>query len=166
MTICFINFILFTAVIEDAEKGDDSVFQDLNANWSTIAPISFFYERDTQRSLSISEELWKYYIKSKPIGPDNYQGLANVCSYLILLIIQINFEICFANINYFYLQLYADGVIGFSVHRLVTLMSQASNEPVYYYKFSYKGQESHVKWANNTPYGNLILNLFYQRHIK
>ncbi|XP_044018737.1 esterase FE4 [Aphidius gifuensis] len=114
------------SVIEDAEKGDDSIFQDLNANWSTIAPISFLYERDTQRSLSISEELWKYYMKNKPIGPDNYQGLAD---------------------------LYADGVVGFSVHRLVTLMSQASKEPVYYYKFSYKGQESHVKWANNTPYG-------------
>lgn len=113
------------SAIEDAEKGDDSIFQDLNTNWSTIAPISFLYERDTQRSLSISEELWKYYIK-KPIGPDNYKGLAD---------------------------LYTDGIIGFSVHRLVTLMSQASKEPVYYYKFSYKGQESHVKWANNTPYG-------------
>lgn len=57
--------------IEAAKNGDNSIFDDLNNNWEKIAPISFMYERDTDRSKYVSQELMRFYFNNKPITLDN-----------------------------------------------------------------------------------------------
>ena len=59
-------------------KGDNSIFVDLNKNWEKLAPISFLYERDTERSKYISRELFKFYFHDKPISLNNSIGRAHV----------------------------------------------------------------------------------------
>nr|AQY62728.1 carboxylesterase [Cnaphalocrocis medinalis] len=112
--------------VEEARKGNTTIFDDINANWTKNAPISFLYERNTERSLQISEDLRQFYLKGKPAGVDNYRGLG---------------------------ELYADSVTIFGVHRLINLLAIHSTQPVYYYKFSYQGRYSHVTWADKKPYG-------------
>ncbi|XP_015127077.1 esterase FE4 [Diachasma alloeum] len=112
--------------VEAARAGNNTIFDDINANWTRIVPIIALYERETARSASVSEELRQFYLKGKPAGLDNYHGLAEI---------------------------WADGVIGFSVHRLAKMMAEFSSQPVYYYKFSYQGRYSHANWADNTTYG-------------
>ncbi|XP_043269312.1 uncharacterized protein [Venturia canescens] len=114
-------------MIEEARNGNISTFEDLNEHWDKIAPISFLYERNTPRSAEISTALKQFYLNDEPIGLNNTDGLA---------------------------KLYADGVIGFSVHRLAHLMAKASKQPVYYYEFTYQGRFSHVTWNDtHKPYG-------------
>lgn len=64
--------------ITEAKKGNNSLFDEWNTNWDHIAPISFLYERDTNRSKEISTELYKSYNHDKPISIDNLQGIAKV----------------------------------------------------------------------------------------
>ncbi|KAJ8686630.1 hypothetical protein QAD02_022424 [Eretmocerus hayati] len=114
-------------MIEQAKSGNDSMFKDLNDEWERLAPINFLYERDTERSKVISRRLNEYYLKGKPVSIENSEGLAH---------------------------LFADGVIGYSVHRLVNAVASASDKPVYYYNFTYQGPYSHVTWNNTKkPYG-------------
>nr|QCC89018.1 carboxylesterase 3 [Meteorus pulchricornis] len=127
--------------VEAARKGETADFDSVNENWTTIAPISFFYERNTTQSLEISSKLKHFYLHDKPIGLDNYEGWA---------------------------RLYADGVIGFSVHRFANLVSdqyKTTNTPVYYYEFTYQGRYSHKTWSDGKPYGVVhhddLLYLFY-----
>lgn len=123
----------------EAKKGNFSLFDDWNKNWETIAPISFLYERDTNRSKEISKELYKFYHHDKPISVDNLQGIAD---------------------------LYCDGVIAYSEHRLVNLLASSSKMPIYYYHFMYQGRYSHVMDPETQkPYGvshhDDLLYLFY-----
>ncbi|KAH0551917.1 esterase FE4-like [Cotesia glomerata] len=113
-------------VVEAARKGDNSVFDDINANFTKIAPISYLYERGTNRSLEISEDLRKFYFKGQPVGKDNYEGLG---------------------------ELYADGVTIFGVHRFINLLGKHSSKPVYYYNFAYQGRYSHVYWSEKKSFG-------------
>lgn len=52
-------------------------------------------------------------------------------------------------------QLYADGLIGFGMHRFVRLASLYTK--VFYYKNSYVGRYSHLYYPGDKPYGTLIL---------
>lgn len=51
-------------------------------------------------------------------------------------------------------QLYSDALTGFSVHRFVHLAARSTK--VYYYRFSYQGQRSHITYPENAPYGNIL----------
>ncbi|KAL7289595.1 hypothetical protein TKK_0016453 [Trichogramma kaykai] len=114
-------------MIEEAKAGNDSMFRDLNEDWERLAPINFLYERGTNLSSEISYRLKEQYLDGNNVSIDNSQGLAN---------------------------LYADGVIGFSVHRLVNLLAEHSDQPVYYYEFTFQGPYSHVYWNDTKkPYG-------------
>lgn len=103
--------------------------ESLDKQFEKYAPISFQYERDTENSKTISKELRKFYFGTKSIDNSSLPQLA---------------------------QLYADALIGFGVNRAVKLLSEKSDKPVYYYKFSYKGRYSHfyLPESNKTvPYG-------------
>lgn len=50
-------------------------------------------------------------------------------------------------------QLFADGVIGFGVHRFVQLASRYTQ--VYYYQTSYVGRYSYTYYPNDKPYGTV-----------
>ncbi|XP_057335700.1 esterase E4-like [Microplitis mediator] len=112
--------------VEEAKKNNTSVFDDYNANWTRIAPISFLYERGTERSQQISEALRQFYFKGKPISLDNYRRLG---------------------------ELYADSVTIYGVHRLINLLGKHSTKPVYYYNFAYQGRYSLATWPDGKPYG-------------
>lgn len=49
------------------------------------------------------------------------------------------------------MQLFADSVIGFGVHRFVQLASAHTN--VYYYQFSYVGRFSYTYYPKDRPFG-------------
>lgn len=111
---------------DEAEKRGDRIYEALEANWTTIAPISFLYERGTPKSLHISRELKKFYFGDKPISRETSDGLAHI---------------------------YADTVIIFPSHRSAQLYARYSKQPVYYYDFTYQGRYSFAKWNDSTPYG-------------
>ncbi|XP_044018738.1 esterase FE4-like [Aphidius gifuensis] len=129
-----------TPLVEQAEMGNNKLFDDLNANWTKLAPILFWYERNTQRSNDISSSFKKFYFNDEPIGLSNWKSLANV---------------------------FGDAV-GFQAHRFVNLISQYSSQPVYYYKFTYQGRYSHATWSNGTVFGvchhDDLLYLFYDTY--
>lgn len=61
-----------------AKNGNDSVIQEYNDSYEKIFPISFFYERDTNRSTEISQALKEFYIGDKPFSLENIDGVAKV----------------------------------------------------------------------------------------
>ena len=68
---------VFTDAIEDAHKGDYTIFKQWNSDWYHIAPISFQYERNTSRTNYITQELKKFYFNG-PITLENINGMAHV----------------------------------------------------------------------------------------
>lgn len=103
--------------------------KQLNEDFHKIAPIAFLYERDGDKSKTISDELRKFYLNDKPLDNSSLPGL---------------------------IQLYADALTGFSVFRAAELLSEKSNKSVYYYRFNYKGKYSHfyLPESNGTiPFG-------------
>ncbi|KAJ8686636.1 hypothetical protein QAD02_022430 [Eretmocerus hayati] len=112
---------------EEALKGNDSIYRNFTQNWEYAAPISFQYERGTERSKRISRELRKFYFNDQPITVKNGRKLGEI---------------------------YADALIGFATHRFAKLMSEYSREPVYNYKFTYQGRYSFAVWNDTKkPYG-------------
>ncbi|XP_015516134.2 esterase E4 isoform X1 [Neodiprion pinetum] len=113
--------------VETERKGNVSLFTELNDNWETLAPIIFQYERITPRSKEISRDFKSFYFRDQPVSLKTVDGVA---------------------------QLYADGLIVFSVHRLAKLIAAVSTQPVYYYEFTYQGRYSHHVWSDTKkPYG-------------
>ncbi|GLV44898.1 uncharacterized protein CBL_14529 [Carabus blaptoides fortunei] len=111
--------------------GNSTWQEEMNRDFERVFPISFIYERDTERSKQISRALKKSYFDDKNITPALVTPLA---------------------------QLYSDGIIGFGVHRIVDLVSITSSKPVYYYRFAYKGRYTHfyLPDTNDTvPYGTV-----------
>lgn len=100
-------------------------YQEINDDWFRLAPIIFYYERDTPRSHYISRELRKFYFKDKPINPATNRELG---------------------------QLYGDGIITFPMYRAAKLMATYSKQPVYFYKFSHKSRYSFYQWNDTTPF--------------
>ncbi|XP_067006683.2 juvenile hormone esterase [Anabrus simplex] len=91
--------------------------EEMNSDFERIAPISFLYERGTEKSRRITAGLRKYYLKDQPITNASATGLG---------------------------QLYSDSIIIFPVHRAAKLISAKNTAPVYFYKFSYAGRYSYV----------------------
>ncbi|XP_015176905.1 PREDICTED: esterase E4-like [Polistes dominula] len=110
---------------QKVRNGNNSVFDLLNNEWETVAPISLMYERGTPRSKFISQVLRRAYFGSNPIGRHSYDDIAHI---------------------------YSDRVIVFPVYRAVELFSQNSKLPVYMYRFSFRGRYSFAMWNNTTPY--------------
>ncbi|KAH0551918.1 esterase E4-like [Cotesia glomerata] len=124
-----------------ARHGNNSVFDDLNANWDYIAPIAFQFERKTSRSKWISKELRAFYFKNETIGLQNWQALSH---------------------------LYGDAIVSFPIHRIVDLVSRYSDQPVYYYHFVYPGRYSWHVWSDTKkPFGVVhhddLMYLFYMQ---
>ncbi|XP_043269346.1 uncharacterized protein [Venturia canescens] len=113
--------------VELARKGNTSVFEDLDQHWNHIAPISFFYERGTQRSTDISTALRQFYFKGRAVSLDTVEDLSKI---------------------------YADALVIFNINNFVKLMGQASRAPVYFYEFTYQGRYSHSVWSDTKkPFG-------------
>ncbi|XP_047107794.1 esterase E4-like [Schistocerca piceifrons] len=112
---------------------------DMYENFETVAPISFMYERGTERSRNISRELKAFYLNNQPITNNSLDGLG---------------------------KLYADSIICFGEDRAAKIISGISDFPVYFYRFSYQGRYSFVYYPNTTtPYGVVhhdeLIYLFY-----
>lgn len=106
----FFNF--FLAVLANA-----SLAEALDQNFEKYAPLTFWYERDTERSKAISRELRRCFLGSKPIDNSSLPELA---------------------------QLYNDAIVAFSSKRGAEIIAESSDEPVYFYKFTYQGRYSYV----------------------
>lgn len=111
---------------ENQTKAGNNYYRDMNDNFDRIAPISFMYERGTNRSKYDSDQLRQFYFHGKPIDSNNRNGLA---------------------------ELYADSVIIFPMHRGAKLFAENSMKPVYFYEFAYQGRYSFVRWNATTTYG-------------
>jgi hypothetical protein len=57
----------------------------MDNKFDTVAPIAFFYERNTERSHMISQELRKFYLKDQPLTNASLSELGNVSSNTKLL---------------------------------------------------------------------------------
>lgn len=55
-----------------------TLLNDLNTNFETIAPIAFIYERDSNRSKTISRKIRKFYFDNKTITKNEVSGLQKV----------------------------------------------------------------------------------------
>nr|ABN05619.1 female neotenic-specific protein 1 [Cryptotermes secundus] len=106
---------------------NSSLAEDMDNNFDTVAPIAFFYERNTERSHIISQELRKFYLKGQHLTNTSLSDLG---------------------------ELFTDAIIGFPEDRASTVISHLSGAPLYYYKFSYQGRYSSVyRPHTNIPYG-------------
>lgn len=113
--------------IETEVFADPKLLEEMDKDFDRVAPIAFVYERNTTRSRSISSELRKAFLRTGPLTDSDRKGIG---------------------------YLYADGLVGFGVHRGVKLLSTKNTECTYYYKFSYQGRYSHINLPNSTkPYG-------------
>ncbi|XP_014218106.1 esterase E4-like [Copidosoma floridanum] len=113
--------------LERAMKGDDSIYRNITANWEHAAPISFQYERETERSKYISKELKKFYLNDEPLTVKNGKKLGLI---------------------------YADSLIGWPAHRGAMLLAEYSKTPVYNYQFTFQGRYSFAMWKDTKkPYG-------------
>ncbi|KAJ8686609.1 hypothetical protein QAD02_022403 [Eretmocerus hayati] len=125
--------------VEAARRGDNSTFVELNENWDKLAPISFLYQRGTNRSKYISDQLLQFYFHGKPISLKNSIGRAH---------------------------LYADSVTIFPVHKASSLIAASSRQPVYLFEFTYQGRYSFAHWSDGKPFGVVhgddTIYLFYQ----
>lgn len=54
--------------------------------------------------------------------------------------------------NCFVFQIKADIILA-PMHRTVKLLAENTDQPIYFYLFSYQGQHSFVMWNDTTPYG-------------
>jgi hypothetical protein len=57
----------------------------MDSNFDTVAPIAFFYERNTERSHVISRELRKFYLRDQPLTNASLSSLGEVSSTVKLL---------------------------------------------------------------------------------
>ncbi|XP_044758909.1 uncharacterized protein LOC123316758 [Coccinella septempunctata] len=124
----------------DIYKNAD-LLKQLDEHWEKNAPVVFMYERDTDHSKTISKALRSFYFGDKKFDNATLSHMT---------------------------QLYADALSGFGVNRGVKLLAEKNTQPVYYYKFNYKGRYSHyyLPDSNGTvPYGVVhhddLIYLFY-----
>lgn len=60
--------------------------QDLNDNFSTIAPKIFLYDKEGPRSLKVSKAFKELYFKNQPLSNATAAGLGQVCISTIHMI--------------------------------------------------------------------------------
>ncbi|NP_001108339.1 integument esterase 1 precursor [Bombyx mori] len=95
---------------------NETLLDELNNDWENIAPIYFSLPQEN-RTAAV-RELRAQYLGDGPLRNDERSTRALG-------------------------RLYGDSIIGFGVHRMVKLMSRHSEYPVYYYVFSYIGNNSY-----------------------
>lgn len=95
--------------------------EDLNVDWHRIAPVTFMFKETALESDAVSNQIRAYYFQTQDIGNSTAQSLE---------------------------QLYSDRYFNHGI-RTSALMHVRTNEatPVYMYVLSYKGTESHTKFA-------------------
>lgn len=96
----------------------------MNDDFELIGPICFRYEENTEKSKAFSKKLRQTYLPLDIIDVRSFGGLG---------------------------LLFGDSLIGYSVHRLVHLISNQTK--VFYYKFSYIGRHSAFLYPHDKPYG-------------
>jgi hypothetical protein len=103
-------------------------------------------------SIDISDQLKEVYLNDTAADRNSLVPLNNVSA------MNVSFEA--EHSSKLSLQIFADSIIGFGVHRFVNLVS--STVPVYYYKSSYVGRYSHLYFPKDKPYGVVHTDdLFY-----
>ncbi|XP_037300630.1 esterase E4-like isoform X1 [Manduca sexta] len=90
----------------------------MNSQFEQAAPFSFLLPEENIQT--VAKTLKEKYLQNKPL---------------------VNDEASAKNLG----TLYGDSVVGFGVHRLANLMCLHSKHPVYYYQFSYIGNNSHYQ---------------------
>ncbi|XP_050334505.1 juvenile hormone esterase [Bactrocera neohumeralis] len=101
------------------------LLKTLAHNFEQIAPICFLYSANSPRSQNISMELKNAYFGRESL---EYAGTLQPM-----------------------VELFSDALTGFGVHRFVHLAARSTK--VYYYRFSFQGQRSHIYYPTNKPYG-------------
>lgn len=93
-------------------------------DWHRIAPVTFMYKETALEPDAISNQIKAYYFGTKDIGNDTATNLTN---------------------------LYSDRYFNHGI-RTSALLHAKTNEavPIYLYMFTYKGQQSHTKFAGIT----------------
>ncbi|XP_055595421.1 juvenile hormone esterase-like [Uranotaenia lowii] len=129
----FMKIPLLAGITKDEFAGpavsflrNETLRNELDENFDTLAPILFLYERHTEESINRSRLLRERFLDDEPLSINrSLQGL-----------------------NY----LFADSLIGFPVHRFTQLAARYTT--VYKYKFSYVGRYSFFYYPDEkTPYG-------------
>ena len=80
----FIYFLFDTWIpvsMQQALNGDDSIYRNLTEKWEHATPISFQYQRDTERSKQISREIRKFYFNDEPVSLKNGHNLGLVSCF-------------------------------------------------------------------------------------
>lgn len=57
---------------------NQTLADEMNNNFETIAPISFLYERGTEQSRKVSTAVRKFYLNDKPVDQTQLDNLAKV----------------------------------------------------------------------------------------
>ncbi|XP_045476841.1 esterase FE4-like [Harmonia axyridis] len=94
---------------------DKEKLQKLNDNWNKEATKLFLCDHNKTRSHAISKDLRSFYF-----------GDSNIDNSTLGPLIEI----------------FNDGLVGYEINRAAKLISEKSEEPVFYYYYSYKGKYS------------------------
>lgn len=99
--------------------------QLLNENFDSVAPACFFFEANGHHTAeAIGSTLRKFYLPFDTIDIRSFNSLN---------------------------KLFADGVIGYGVHKFVHLINNFTD--VYYYKMTFMGRYSTFNYPHDKPYG-------------
>ncbi|ODN01905.1 Venom carboxylesterase-6 [Orchesella cincta] len=101
---------------------EPTLLQDLSQDWHRIAPVTFMYKETALEPDAVSNQIKAYYFGTKDVGNETASNLTN---------------------------LYSDRYFNHGI-RSSALMHVQTNEaiPVYLYMFSYRGTQSHTKYAD------------------
>ncbi|RVE49202.1 hypothetical protein evm_006094 [Chilo suppressalis] len=97
---------------------NESLLNDMNANWERVAPISF--QLPAENSSTVVAKLKEVYLNNKPLKADEESARALG-------------------------KIYGDAIVGFPTHRMANLMCRHSPHKVFYYEFAYIGNHSHYE---------------------
>nr|XP_014102991.1 venom carboxylesterase-6 [Bactrocera oleae] len=128
----FMKIPIITGMTKDEFAGQaisilesSRLLKTLAHNFEQIAPICFLYSANSPRSQNISMELKNAYFGRESL---EYAGTLQPM-----------------------VELFSDALTGFGVHRFVHLAARLTK--VYYYRFSFQGQRSHIYYPTNKPFG-------------
>ncbi|XP_014102991.2 juvenile hormone esterase [Bactrocera oleae] len=128
----FMKIPIITGMTKDEFAGQaisilesSRLLKTLAHNFEQIAPICFLYSANSPRSQNISMELKNAYFGRESL---EYAGTLQPM-----------------------VELFSDALTGFGVHRFVHLAARSTK--VYYYRFSFQGQRSHIYYPTNKPFG-------------
>lgn len=61
----------------------------------------------------------------------------------------------------FVLQINADSIIIYPMHRSIKLIAENTDQPIYFYMSSYQGRYSFAMWNETTPYGIIFSSYIF-----